>query len=311
MKHKTIKYIIPALLQLLALPLFSQQAIVATAEKKAILLGEPLTITISITGGQEYKAVIPDSLGRFEVLERLPSKTSKNNGTVTSTEKIVVTSFDSGSHRIPPIAVEGNPSIVSPGIDVMVNTLPADAKTNYGDIKQIIDLKTPQQWPYAVALAVLMLLSAYMIYRLNKKLEKVQTIQPEIIESVSPNSLVLQLEQLKTKWQQQQIASLQLGNQLMEIFKKYLAGRGIYSSSKTGEELVIATKNMYETATWQQIAQTVRLCNAMRFGKFNASQPEGLEAVEAFEKAITASRSPMTDNRFQPADARQPAGATK
>jgi hypothetical protein len=299
-------YLILVLFQLLATPLFSQQSIVATAEKKAILLGEPLTIKISIIGGQPYKAVIPDSLGRFEVLERLPATTTKNDGRVTTTEQIVVTSFDSGALRIPPIAVEGNPSIVSPGIDVTVNTLPADAKTNYGDIKQIIDLQPPKQWPYVVALLVLMFLSAYMIYRLNKKYKKEEITQTEIAETISPNSLIQRLEQLKLQWLQQQVTALQLGNQLMAIFKKYLAGRGIYSSSKTGEELVLATKQMYEAETWQEIVQTIRLCNAMRFGKYNADEAEGVAAVEAFEKAVAGNRS-LADNRFQPSGDRQTA----
>ena len=116
------------MLQFFATALFAQESIVATPEKTSILLGEPLTITITITGGQPYKAAILDSLGRFEVLERKPAATKTKDGTVTTTEQIVVTSFDSGTQRIPPIIVQGNAAVVSPGVDITVNTLPADEK---------------------------------------------------------------------------------------------------------------------------------------------------------------------------------------
>lgn len=307
MKRIRTTYLLLVLLQLPVLPVFSQQSIVTSAEKSSILLGEPLKLTISIKGGQSYKAVIPDSLGRFEVLERLPAKTTKNDGTVTSIEQIIVTSFDSGALRIPPIAVEGNPAIVSPGVDVMVNTLPPDSTTNYGDIKQIIDLKEPSQWPYIIALSLLALLSAFLIYWFNRKHQKAESLPEEKIEIVSPNNLVKQLALLKTQWQQGAITSLPLGNQLMEIFRKFLAGRGIHSSSKTGEELIIATRTMYDTEKWQQIVQSIRLCNAMRFGKYNAIPQEGTDAITAFETAITANRSQSGDNRFQPTESGQAA----
>ncbi|CAN5774318.1 hypothetical protein BH10BAC3_BH10BAC3_05140 [soil metagenome] len=291
MRQKAATYSLVFLLQLFAIALFAQEAIVATPEKNSILLGEPLTVTISITGGQPYEAAIPDTLGRFEVLEKMPPTTKTRNGTVTSTQQIVITSFDSGSQRIPPIMVQGNAAVVSPGTDIMVNTLPADAKTEYGDLKQIIDLKAPDQWPFIVALVILILLSAFFIYRLNKKYKYLENITQGPAEIVSPSGLLQQLELLKTQWLQQQTASMQLGNQLMAILRKFLAGKGINSTSKTGEELVIATKTMYDTNSWQQVVQTIRLCNAMRFGKYQASQPEGAEGIDAFIKAILTSNN--------------------
>ncbi|MES2648740.1 MAG: hypothetical protein V4717_17825 [Bacteroidota bacterium] len=265
--------------------LFAQESIVATPGKTSILLGEPLTITITITGGQPYQAALADSLGRFEILERMPVKTEKNDGTVTSTEQIIVTSFDSGVQRLPPVTVQGNPAVSSPGFDIIVNSLPASAKTAYGDLKQIIDLQPPNQWPYILILAVIVLLSAYFIIRLNKKhaLVSKASIQPE---TVSPENLVSQLDQLKSRWQQQEVDSVQLGNQLMQLFKKFLAGKGVNSTSKTGEELVIATKSMYDAGKWQEIVQTIRLCNAMRFGKYQAGQVEGNAGIDAFRQAI-------------------------
>jgi hypothetical protein len=277
-----------ALVLLFAIPGFSQQTIQVNPAKNSILLGEPLTITVIISGDHESSPVIPDSLGSFEVLEKKPLKTKESNGIIESREEIIITCFDSGSHRIPPIAVEGNPSVVSAGIDIDVKTIPADEKSKYGDIKQIIALEPPNQWPYIAAMGLATLFSAIGIYRLNRKV--FETILTPLVSgetTISPSSLVLQLSQLRRDWEEQKILPVELGNKLMEIFRKYLSGKGIYATSKTGEELVLATKTVYPSETWQRIVQTLRLCNAMRFGKYNARLPEGMDAIDAFEKAIT------------------------
>ncbi len=253
------------------------------------MLGEPLQITVSVTGDRPFNPVIPDTLSRFEVLERKPITTQKHNGLTITQQQIVVTSFDSGTQRIPPIAVEGNANIVSEGIDITVNTLPADARSKYGDIKQIISLEPPDQLPYIIALALATLVSAWGIYRLNRKrVTAVNTVETEILPAAaSASSLVQQLENLRREWQANQIGSAVLGNRLMEILRRYLSGKGIYATSKTGEELLIATKNMYPSETWLQIVQTIRLCNAMRFGKYQAAIAEGNGGIDAFAAAIT------------------------
>ena len=257
-------------------------------EKTTILLGEPLSITVTIRGNEKFNPVIPDSLGKFEVLERMPVTTNKSNGEVVSSQQLTVTCFDSGQVRIPPVSVEGHPNIVSAGIDINVTTLPADEKSKYGDIKQIIPLQPPNQWPYIAGLALATLLSAVGIYRLNSKrmrFEGAPTL-PQT-ESIAPSALLQQMKTLRQEWMEQRVAPAELGNRLMEIFRKYVSGKGIYANSKTGEELVLATKKIYPTETWQRVVQSIRLCNAMRFGKYNARRDEGTDAIDSFEKAIT------------------------
>ncbi len=284
---KPLRYYCLLVLLLLSYPFYAQQTIQVTADKNSITLGEPINLSIKIIGDQPYKAVIPDSLGRFEVLERKPQESSTNNGLTTSTQQITITSFDSGQLQIPPVAIEGNPGALSTAINVLVKKLPADSIKAYGDIKQIINLQPPQQWPYLAGLLFVMLLSAYMIYWLNRKHEWVQTPVWFASQTESPGMLIEQLEQLQEQWLQQQTAPITLGNKLMEIFRKFLSGKGMNITSKTGEEMIITTKGQFETETWQGIAQTVRLCNALRFGKYQAPIPEGVQAIESFKKAIT------------------------
>lgn len=266
--------------------LFAQQSIVAYPEKNEMLLGEPLMLTISITGGQQYSAAVPDSLGHFEVLERLPATTSTRNGTVTTVQQVVITSFDSGALRIPPIAVEGNPSVSSPGVDVTVNTLPPGTKVEYGDIKQIIDPRPPSQFPYIIVFFLLAAVSGFMVYWLNRRRKTADVPVAPIEETESAGNLLQQMERVKQEWLAHQLTPLQLGNRMIEILRKYFASKGIHSRSKTGDEMIIATKNSFDPGTWQKLAQSIRLCNAMRFGKYQADETEGTESIEAFKEAI-------------------------
>lgn len=287
MTVQPLRYYCLLVLLLLTKVFYAQQTIQVIADKNAITLGEPINLSIKIVGDQPYKAVIPGSLGRFEVLERKPLQNSTDNGFTTSTQQITITSFDSGQLQIPPVAIEGNPGVVSTAINVLVKKLPADSIKVYGDLKQIINLQPPEQWPYLMGLLFVMLLSAYMIYRLNRKHEWVQSPVWFTPQTESPGMLIEQLEQLHQQWLQQQTAPVMLGNKLMEIFRKFLAAKGMNITSKTGEEMIITTNGQFETETWLGIAQTVRLCNALRFGKYQAPIPEGVQAIESFKKAIT------------------------
>lgn len=282
-------YLAAALLQVWVLPGFSQQSVEVIPAKNSILLGEPLLVTVIVKGDKGYDPLIGDSLGRFEVLERLPVKRSESHGVVESRQDLTITSFDSGSLRIPPIAADGNPTIVSPGVDITVRTIQADDKSKYGDIKQIIPLEPPNQWPYIAGLALATLFSAVGIYRLNRKLYRADIpLEAQVTDPpISQTALATRIQQLRRDWLEQKIQPSELGNQLMEVFRKYLSGKGIHASSKTGEELVVASKTVYPSGTWQEIVQSVRLCNAMRFGKYRAQVSEGNEAINAFEKAIT------------------------
>lgn len=290
MRTILIRYIFFTTLLFCAQIAGAQQSIEVLPEKKTMLLGEPLSVTIKITGGKEYQAIIPDSLGKFEVLDRGPLKTTNAAGHTTTSQEIIITSFDSGQLRLPPLAVEGNTAFVSAGVDVLVNTVPADSTRQYGDIKQIINLEPPMQWPYMIGLLAVVLLSAFAIWRLNQKLAFEGRLQETFENAETPathSSLLEQLEQLREQWLRQQTTPLALGNTLMEIFRRYLAGRGINVRSKTGEEMIVLTKERYDAATWQGIAQTVRLCNAMRFGKYQANSQEGVDGIEGFKRAVT------------------------
>jgi hypothetical protein len=282
-------YYFLALLLAICFSASAQQGISVRAEKQNIILGEPLKLLIQIEGEQAYEANIPDSLGHFEILRIEPVENKNRNGKIVTQQELLVTCFDSGQFRIPPIAISGHEGIVSAGFDIMVTPMAADSTQQYGDIKQIISLDAPEQLPYQIALAALLLLSGWMIWKLNQKRVVYQEAIPMATPHASAQSLLQQLQLLKEQWTNQQIISVDLGNKLMDISRKFFAGKGFYATSKTGEELIIASKSKLDADTWMGMAQAIRLCNALRFGKFEAATAEGLQGIDAVEKAIQPS----------------------
>jgi len=280
------------LLTLLPIICFSanaQQGISVRAEKQSIILGEPLKLTIQIEGDQPLEARLPDSLGHFEIMRVEPVENKNRNGRIVTEQQLLVTCFDSGLFRIPPISVSGAEGVVSAGFDIMVTPMAADSTKQYGDIKQIINLDTPEQFPYQIALAALVLLSGFMIWKLNQRRVVHEEAAPIAAPLPTAQSLVQQLHALKEQWEKQQIISVDLGNKLMDIARKFFAGKGVYAISKTGEELIVASKTKLDADTWTGMAQAIRLCNALRFGKFEAAKVEGLQVIDAVEKAIRPS----------------------
>lgn len=281
-------FLVSLLLLWAFLPAIAQVKFEAKPQKSQILIGEPLIISLEITGATEAKAEIPDSLGRFEVLE---IKEPVNTPTSTF-QQIVVTCFDSGTFRLPPIGLNDGSGIYSPGFDLEVGTLPADSLQHFGDLKQISGMMPAKQWPYWLAITAAALLAIGFLLWLYRK----RKVAPgnNLLDKEEPamdnNQLLALITQLETDWRNNSTSSEALGNRLMFIFSKHLTAKGLYTLSKTGEEIILLSKTWYDSNSWQNLAQSIRLCNAMRFGKYQASIGQGLEGIGHFKKCILISQ---------------------
>lgn len=272
-----------------------QTGIEVIPERNSFLLGEPIRLSITIKSGAPDSAFVPDSLGHFEVLERKPIKINSTNGMATITQELVITSFDSGRWQMPPIAALQS-GFSSAAFELEVMTLPTDSIKPYGDITELASMPLPQRWWakwWVWGLVIFVVgLALWWFYGRRKKSKTGGWGKPGAV----PPGLQQQLEKLKADWQNNQISNLQLGEGLAELLRQHMAQKGIFSQSKTGEELIVQSKSLYTNALWQQLAQTMRLVNALRFGKFAATPAEGLTAIETMGMAI----APPSDNPALP-----------
>jgi hypothetical protein len=264
----------------------AQTGIEVLPERNSFLLGEPIRLTISIKSSAADSAMLPsDTLGRFELLERKPVSISSFNGMVTSTQDLIITSFDSGRWQIPAFNTHIGAYSSAP-FELEVMTLPPDSIKPYADIKELANLDLPQPWwhqwwAWGAVIFLLGLAVWWFFVRTpaSKPVWRAAVAEPGL-------ALAEQLAALKAKWLQAGVAPLPFGEELARIIKLHLASHGVAGSSKTGEELIAQSKTLYPSELWLQMAQTIRLCSAVRFGQYQATPAEGLEAIEVAERAM-------------------------
>ena len=267
------------LLWLVAFTGAAQQRIEWQLSKTTILPGEPFTATVTITGQQPHQATVPDSLGKFEVLQKSAVTTSKANGQVLSTQTLVLTGFDTGKWRLPAIAVAGMPGLKTNEPDVLVKMLPADSTVQYHSLKELTSLKPEAQWPYWLALALASLLFAYGLWRLWRRRKTGTWGLPLPQQPALP--LAQAIEQLAAQWQQGQLSSPQMAEQLMAIWRRLLQQQGINAQALTADELIIESRSRLSNSTFTAMAQSLRLCTLVRFARLQASPADGLAAIES------------------------------
>lgn len=276
----------------------AQTGIAILPEKNSFLLGEPIRLSITVKGLKPDSARLPDSLGHFEILDKKPIKNSTENGLAVTTQELVITSFDSGRWQIPAIAIH-NSSSTSTAFDLEVMTLPTDSIKPYGEIKELPNLVLPMVWwQYWWVWAGLIFLIGLALWFFFRK-KKTAPLAVPATSGAAPFNPEGQLSQLKAQWEAGTLSSLGLGNGLAEVFRQHMAGKGIFSQTKTGEELILLSKSLYPTDQWQQLAQALRLCNALRFGKFEAAAHEGNHAIDVIKTALyraPVSPTPPTTN---------------
>jgi hypothetical protein len=283
--QKTILHIIFSTIALLACVVVAcaQEQIYVKPDKSSLVPGEPVMLNITITGEKALLPIVPDTLGRFEVLRKSDVKHTSSENKILSTQTVVITGFDTGRWRVPGIAINEFPGIQSPHFDLLVNKMPADSLKEYGNLKELLSLTPPPQWPYLAALLLATLASAFGAwYYWRRVLRKVQVAAPAAKNTELGSLLV----QLKDEWLANKLTGKEFADRLFGITCMHFAQQGIPVRSKTGEELITDTRTLLDAGTWQGLAGSVRLCNALRFGRFEADKNEGLAALQAIEELV-------------------------
>ncbi len=80
-----------------------------TLEPAKPVIGDPLTLTLKVTAEPGVELIMPEfgqSLDRFTIREFVPRETLDENGCTLATQRYILSAPHSGSHFIPPIAIE-------------------------------------------------------------------------------------------------------------------------------------------------------------------------------------------------------------
>ncbi len=197
MNTKLISFFIGSLLPI-SISLFAQQSVSISSEKQQFIIGDPFSLKITITAGQEENIYFPsfkEILGEnsFELLKTISSDTnSLHNGNRQITRELLLTSFEPGQYTLGPVRLAiKDEKISSDSISsnlIRVKVLPLPLKKDTATIKPIRDIwqenRNWQDWlPVFYTLAGLSLLVLFYIW--FKRRKKISEPIPEPVK-ISP-----------------------------------------------------------------------------------------------------------------------------
>lgn len=269
LKKLTFSFLLLSVMHLLcAQTVFS---VSVSAEKKKILLGEPLQMIIEVKFPQKSgtRFLMPDSINHFEYLEEPVIDSSNENGIAILKGKYIITSFDSGHWVIPSYSLSKTVKSDTIGIDVVFSDF--NPEQPYHDIKDIIEVqseKKKQWWWYAAGAGALLALVLIYFFKKRKPASEVT-----IAGRLGPyEEAMKELEQLrKTKKDSKQYYS-----KLTDIFRLYIfRKKQILSLQKTTDDLIMQLKNLgLPKEEFEKLSQVLRLSDFVKFAKYNPTEED-------------------------------------
>ncbi len=267
---------------LFTLPAFTQRpAVSATVDKQTILIGERIQLTLegTVPKAMSNNWFTLDSIPHFEIIERSKIDTQNAIAGLILKQTFTITSWDSGRWLIPSLTLlryKTNPVLISVGHS------PMDYAQPYHDIKDILNVPKPQRsnW-YWYFIGIAVLIALFMLFFPPKNKEEAKA-QPVVEEDVFQAS-IRRLEKLNLDDEPKYFFT-----ELVDIFRGYVHKRkGIQSFSKTTDDLAIQVKELsLPVEQYQQLVQTLRLSDGVKFAKFAPTQAEKEEAISIVRKNI-------------------------
>ncbi|HWR32524.1 MAG TPA: hypothetical protein VN451_03290 [Chitinophagaceae bacterium] len=249
----------------------------ATTDKKSILIGEPLQLTIEAKLSLDVviSFVTIDTIGHFEFLDKPVIDTLNEDGGITIRGVYKLTSFDSGHWVIPSFVLF--PSVKTDSIHVEVMFSDFDPRQDYHDIKDIIEVAPPKkkQWWWFIAGGALSL-AAVVIYILRKKKHA-----PVVLQKIEIDPYKEAMEQLE-KLQKENLEAKKYHSRLIDIFRLYgFRKKRILSLQKTTADLVLQLKDIgLPKEQFDKLSQSLRLSDFVKFAKYVPTQEDDKKVFE-------------------------------
>ena len=265
----------------------------ASVNRDRILIGEPILLQLEaeLPEGMEMKWFRLDTIAHFEYIDRSPLDTAKGVSGIIYSQVLTITSFDSGSQVIPrmPLTVNNN-RYLTDSINIEVGYTAADPRQPYHDIKDIIDVPAVDNLyiNYIIALVTILAIVA-LVWFLRKK-KPVKEVVGARLPELSPFDKAMQAlagisrGALSTPGEVKQYHI-----RLNAILRDYLRARGVLRSpDSSNEQLVVSAKKVMDTEQLYQLAQSLRLTDAVKFAKYQPGPEENEKVYEDIAATIRA-----------------------
>jgi hypothetical protein len=253
----------------------------ATVDKTTILIGEPIKL--------QLEATVP--LGT--------SFTWSGTDSIASIyrQEIIITSFDSGSWKIPAFALQAGTQRSRTDTFSINVTYSPDTASTYHDIKDILTVEEPGNpyIPWIIAAATLLaVIGLYFLLRKKKPAVKAPA-QP--VSKLTPYEEAM--EGLNALRKEQPADMKQYYTRLNDIFRWYVYRKlGFSSLEKTNEELIMQLRQArLSNDEYTSLAQALRMADFVKFAKYVPSESDREQAFQTIKTSIgklDASASPAT-----------------
>lgn len=288
---------------LVACSLFSMQAIAqkvtTITNKSTIRIGEQFELKLTVEPAANSTVLLDtwfnlsDSFNHFEVLQRLPIDTIEVGGAKSFTQKILITSYDTGTHNLPefPVKLIGNQTFTSLPLPIKVLPVNISNMQDYNDIKEIIEVEPETDWWFLGNIGLGVLLLILFIVFIVKYFFGKKTIKSIKKVTLSIKDILQQIDTLQPLITKQQYSPL--FTSLIEITRNFSdAQLGISSLTKTTDEYMVLVKGKVgNEPTQMQYYQLLRLSDAVKFAKYQPATTECEQALQAAKTFVTTIHS--------------------
>lgn len=285
------------------------QSIKAFTDKKNILIGEHIKLTLDADNIDPAKNSIakwfqlPDSFAHFEIISRLKSDTIITQKKIHYSQAFIITSFDSGSWQIPPLTVSvksittGRPIIKSTtAILIEVSAPNVSALKDIHDVTDILPspdipdhlLDTNKNYLLIIIVIVIILFAAIVFWIIKKRKKKHIT---QIKTISDPYKWAMkQLNQLEKTGMSDDASIRSYYDQLYNICRHYFfeafSKPVFFYTTKEWEPLIRALP--IEHSTGNDFYSLLLMIDRIRFSsEITTGKKRQPEMTEAAKKMIT------------------------
>ena len=301
------RHILCCILAVVSTAVVGQGKVDAQLDSMTIFIGGQVGLNLRVSYPEGQTAVIhqlSDTLTKeVEIVEALPVDTTVSNGMVELFQRYIVTSFDSGLHYIPPVAVlefEGGEKVSTPDLALNVvnpfQNIVVDEQTqtvSVFDIKDVIDapfsfaeLLMYLPWIFVGLLVIALIVLGIIYYRKYKA--KQAGIVVEKPKHVDPCDVVAltELSRIKEEKLWQKNLFKQYYSEITDTLRRYISERySVNAMESTTDEIMDELKD----ALKEDVQDRDKLRDVLEvadFVKFAKHEPLPDENDMAIKRAI-------------------------
>ena len=277
-----MKYSIPIFFILLVPCWLQAQEVSAVADRDSILIGEQFKLTLKAESIRSGSVSWPqlDSIPGFEIISASKPDTSESVRGISVTQQLILTSWDSGSLKIPSIRFG---RYGTRPLNIEVGYLPLDPNKDYNDIKDILLVQRPRdsKWYWYIIFGLVLVGLFLLFFPKMKKQEVAAVLPPEKAYDAAMKKL--------EKLEQEAIGDEKsYYTELVHIFREYLQRKkGIESHAKTTDDLIEPIKVLQLPGEQlERLVVSLQVSDMVKFAKYQSLEQEKKEAFHNIRESI-------------------------